>query len=73
MKEESSGEATGPSHKYPGKFPSCRAKMLDYAKELEKMRAALIAGTFRRPTWIPKESWEQIIQANYHAPAISRS
>ena len=54
-------------------FKKDSAKMLDYAKELEKMRAALIAGTFRRPTWIPKESWEQIIQANYHAPAISRS
>ena len=39
--------------------------------EWETLRVALIQGTFRRPAWISRECWEQIITAEYTTPATS--
>ena len=35
------------------------------AKNWEKIRTSLVHGTFRRPGWLPRESWERIINAKY--------
>ena len=39
------------------------------AKNWEKIRTSLVHGTFRRPGWLPRESWERIINANYAVSA----
>ena len=35
------------------------------AKNWEKIRTSLVHGTFRRPGWLPRESWARIINAKY--------
>jgi len=35
------------------------------AKNWEKIQTSLVHGTFRRPGWLPKESWQRIIRAGY--------
>ena len=42
-----------------------RIALTDAAKNWEKIHTSLVHGTFRRPGWLPKESWQRIIRAGY--------